>query len=150
MEEPFDASPRKGGEPLDASPIGGVEIRSAPAGELGLDPDVVVAFCATHGPAAFVDLETTGLADDPDAEILEIGVVLFDPGEDSVRTVESLVRPSGPLPRAVARLTGLSDEDVRDAPRFPDIATLFREVLGGRTLIAHNAAFERAFLTRQL
>ncbi len=126
------------------------EVRAEPAEALGLDPGVLAEFCATHGPVAFVDLETTGLSDDPDAEILEIGVVGVEPGDATVRVASSLARPRGPLPRAVARLTGLSDADVASAPRFNEVAPLFRELLEGRTLIAHNADFERAFLTRQL
>jgi len=79
-------------------------------------------FLAVTGPLAVVDLETTGLSNDPDAEILEFGAVLLDPGSGTLTTLERLVRPSGPLPRAVQRLTGLGEDDVADAPRVEELA----------------------------
>jgi ATP-dependent DNA helicase DinG len=110
---------------------------------------------------AVVDLETTGLADDPSAEILEIGIVLLDPpgrvdGPDplgargglAVATLDSLVRPRGRIPRAVERLTGLRDADVADAPGVRELSGAVAQALSGRTLVAHNAAFERSFLSR--
>ena len=72
------------------------------------------------GPLAVVDLETTGLPDDPDSEILEFGVVLLDPGR--VATFQSLVRPGRPLPLLIQRLTGLCDEDVADAPTLREVS----------------------------
>ncbi|MEE2678455.1 MAG: helicase C-terminal domain-containing protein [Myxococcota bacterium] len=100
------------------------------------------------GPLAVVDLETTGLSDDPEAELLEFGAALLDPGEATLTTLESLVRPRGLLPRAVQRLTGLAPEDVANAPSVQDVAKPVAVALAGRVLIAHNADFERHFLSR--
>ena len=50
----------------------------------------------------------------------------------------------------MARLTGLADADLVDAPLLPEVADSFRELLLGRTLVAHNADFERSFLSRFL
>jgi Rad3-related DNA helicase/DNA polymerase III epsilon subunit-like protein len=95
-----------------------------------------------------VDLETTGLATDPSAEMLEFGAVLIDAGADALTTLESLVRPRGRLPRAVKQLTGLSDADVADAPAVQELAKPIAAALAGRAVIAHNAEFERHFLSR--
>jgi ATP-dependent DNA helicase DinG len=103
---------------------------------------------ARLGPLAVVDLETTGLAEDSEAEILEFGAVLLDPGRDALATAHALVRPRRPLPRAVELLTGLRDEDLRGAPPLGELAPAIRALLGGRTLVAHNASFERHFLSR--
>jgi ATP-dependent DNA helicase DinG len=97
---------------------------------------------------AVVDLETTGLVEDPEAELLEFGAVLLDPREGRVRTARSLVRPVRPLPRAIERLTGLSHSDLADAPAVAEIAASVASLLAGRTLVAHNAAFDRHFLAR--
>jgi ATP-dependent DNA helicase DinG len=105
-------------------------------------------FLCASGPAAVVDLETTGLSDDPEAGILEFGAVLLDPGGVEITTVESLVCPAGAIPRAVQRLTGLSDADVAAAPKIAELAGPIATALAGRTLIAHNADFERHFLAR--
>jgi ATP-dependent DNA helicase DinG len=95
-----------------------------------------------------VDLETTGLAEDAAAEILEIGAVLLDAGGAEMTTLQSLVRPRGRIPRAVQRLTGLRDPDVEDAPPIEELAGAVVEALLGRTIVAHNAEFERRFLAR--
>ena len=117
-------------------------------GDLGIDLAALDRFIRATGSAAVVDLETTGLGDDPDAGILEFGAVLLDPGGVTLTTVESLVRPAGSIPRAVQRLTGLTDEDVADAPTISDLAKPIATALAGRTLISHNADFERYFLSR--
>ncbi|MEN8161120.1 MAG: helicase C-terminal domain-containing protein, partial [Myxococcota bacterium] len=97
---------------------------------------------------AIVDLETTGLSVDEGAELLEFGAVLVDPGRDEVVTLATLLRPAGKLPRAVARLTGLADADLVDAPVLADVKPALAEALAGRVVIAHNADFERTFLSR--
>jgi ATP-dependent DNA helicase DinG len=103
---------------------------------------------ARLGPLAVVDLETTGLPDDAAAEVVELGAVLLDPGRGAFTTAHALVRPRRGLPRAVELLTGLRDEDLRAAPELPVLAPEIRRLLAGRTLVAHNASFERHFLAR--
>ena len=98
------------------------------------------------GPLAIVDLETTGLSAERGAEILEFGAVLVDRDTERVTTLHSLVRPRGRIPLAVRRLTGLSDADVASSPPIEELASPIASALAGRTLIAHNADFEREFL----
>jgi len=74
--------------------------------------------------------------------------VLVDPGEARLTTLESLLRPQGPLPRAVQRLTGLCDADVASAPRIHELAKPIAAALEGRVIVAHNAEFEQSFLGR--
>ena len=95
-----------------------------------------------------VDLETTGLSDDPGSEILEFGAVLVDPDAEELTVLASLIRPVGPLPRAVKRLTGLTEADVADAPPVAALAPEIAAALGERAIVAHNADFERHFLAR--
>ncbi|MCZ6463313.1 MAG: exonuclease domain-containing protein, partial [Proteobacteria bacterium] len=116
--------------------------------EIGIDLDALAPLLGAVGSLAVVDLETTGLADDRDAEILEFGLVLMDPGAPVLTTVRGLVRPSRPLPRAIERLTGLVDGDVADAPELREVVDSAAEALSGRVLVAHNANFEREFLSR--
>src|SRR4030095_79147 len=99
-------------------------------------------FVARLGPVAIVDLETTGLQTEPDAEILELGAVLIDPGAARVRTAHALVRTRLPLPRAVARLTGLREEDLAGAPPIAAPAAALPELPAGRPPVAAHAASE--------
>ncbi len=114
---------------------------------LGIAPEVLARFAARLGPLAIVDLETTGLTVEAGAELLEFGAVLVDPGEERVITLASLVKPRGAVPRPVKRLTGLDDADLESAPLLEDVRDEIRAALAGRRVIAHNADFERAFLS---
>jgi ATP-dependent DNA helicase DinG len=109
---------------------------------------VLARFAARLGPLAIVDLETTGLSVDEGAELLEFGAVLVDPGREEVTTLAALLRPAGKLPRAVARLTGLADADLVGAAALADVKPALAEALADRIVIAHNADFERTFLSR--
>jgi ATP-dependent DNA helicase DinG len=117
---------------------------------VGLTLDAFESWLASTGPVAVVDLETTGLPESRSAEILEIGIVLLDPGAESVAVAHSLVRPSRAIPSLIKRLTGLTDEDVREAPSLSAIRDAIREVLAGRLIVAHQIDFERSFLCRDI
>ena len=118
--------------------------------DLGLDLAALRSWLSEIGPVAFVDLETTGLPESRSAEIIEIGLLLLDPDETTVGVGASLVRPSRPIPPLVSRLTGLVDADVESAPRMIQLRERVRDALAGRTLVAHQAEFERAFLRKEV
>jgi len=115
---------------------------------LGLDGPSLARLCEATGPFAVVDLETTGLPSQAGSEILEIGCVLVDPGVAAVRSVAQLVRPEASIPRLIQHITGICDDDVLAAPALSQLRGELSELLAGRALIAHNAEFERHFLSR--
>ncbi len=92
---------------------------------------------------AVVDVETTGLNPVRD-RIVEIGVVLLDESGGQEGEWQSLVNPLRGM-RAVL-VHGLTDADVADAPTLADLLPQIRELLAGRALVAHNAAFDVGFL----
>ena len=102
----------------------------APA-ELGIDLRALGPFARAVGPLAIVDLETTGLPNDPASEILEIGALLIDPAALVVTTLETLVQPRGPIPLAVRRITGLGPGDVAGAPEIDEVAPAVAVALAG-------------------
>lgn len=122
--------------------------REHTASDLGLDADALAPWLAEIGPLAVLDFETTGLVEDAAAEPIEFGALLLDPGRAAVTTLERSFRPFGPVPRSVRALTGIADADLLHAPRIEDVAGAIAAALAGRTLVAHNAAFERHFLAR--
>ena len=113
-----------------------------------IDVSELASWLARVGPVAIVDLETTGLPNDPGARILEFAAVLLDPGDPKLRAVATLIHPEAPVPPAIQRLTGISDALVADAPSLEAVRETLREALRGRTIVAHNADFERHFLSR--
>jgi DNA polymerase-3 subunit epsilon len=95
----------------------------------------------------FVDLETTGTAAARE-RITEIGIVTVDFDGTDVRVGEwtTLVNPQRPIPSEIQWLTGITNEMVRNAPRFADIADELLERLRDAVFIAHNARFDYGFL----
>ncbi len=95
----------------------------------------------------FVDLETTGTAAARE-RITEVGIVTVDVDGDALRVSEwsSLVNPERPIPSEIQWLTGITNEMVRDAPRFAELADELLERLRDAIFIAHNARFDYGFL----
>lgn len=96
---------------------------------------------------AFVDVETTGSS--PERErVTEIGVVVvdFDGADARVSEWSSLVNPGVPIPAEIQWLTGITNDMVRDAPAFSDLAQDLYDRLDGAVFVAHNARFDYGFL----
>ena len=96
---------------------------------------------------AIIDLETTGL-NPRDDRIIEIAILQYD-GREIIDTFSTLINPEQHLFPFVTRLTGLSDVDLSDAPRFYEIARRVVQLTEKRVLVAHNARFDYAFLRRE-
>lgn len=91
-----------------------------------------------------LDLETTGGTPLYD-RITEIALIRFEDGIEIDRW-ETLVNPGIPIPPFISRLTGITDEMVRDAPAFEDIAGKLYGYIEGAVLAAHNVRFDHGFL----
>jgi DNA polymerase-3 subunit epsilon len=91
-----------------------------------------------------VDLETTGGSAGP-GTIIEIGAYRMK-GRRILDSFESLVRPTGPIPRFITGLTSITNAMVSDAPPIERVLPAFREFMGDAVMVAHNAAFDRSFL----
>ena len=92
-----------------------------------------------------VDLETTGGRAGP-GTIIEIGAYRMV-GKRLTETFSTLVRPNGGVvPRFITGLTSITTEMIREAPPIEDVLPTFREFMGDRVMVAHNAAFDFGFL----
>jgi DNA polymerase-3 subunit epsilon len=99
---------------------------------------------------AVVDVETTGArAQWGGDRITEIAVAVVHGGRREI-VFESLVNPERPIPRAICAITNITDDMVRHAPRFSDLAETILRVLTGRVFVAHNARFDWNFVSAEL
>lgn len=96
-----------------------------------------------------VDVETTGGSPRHGHRVTEVAAVCVSAGRIS-RTFSTLVNPGRRIPPMITSLTGISDEMVREAPRFCDVASDLERVLRGRIFVAHNAAFDWSFLCSEM
>lgn len=98
---------------------------------------------------AVLDLETSGAP--PGASgIVEIGLVEID----ALRIADSwssLVNPGCPISPAVTAIHGITDQEVRLAPRFEELAgDLGRRLSLADAIVCHNAPFDMRFLQQAM
>jgi len=96
---------------------------------------------------SIVDIETTGSRPGPNT-ITEIAVIVTDGYEIKTR-FETLLRPAGPIPYFVQRLTGISNEMTENAPLFEEIAEELEAILANTVFVAHNVNFDYSFIKRE-
>jgi DNA polymerase-3 subunit epsilon len=91
-----------------------------------------------------VDLETTGgMA--TWHRITEIGAVKIRGGE-VIDTFQTLVNPQRRISEEIQKLTGITNEMVKSAPLFSDVAERFQEFSKDAIFVAHNVQFDYGFL----
>ena len=96
-----------------------------------------------------LDLETTGIWIDKD-KIIEIALVKRTP-DGREETYLKKVNPGMPIPDVISRLIGITDEDVKQAPLFKDIAAEVLAFLGDSDLAGFNIEkFDLPLLEREL
>lgn len=104
------------------------------------------------------DTETTGLIQNTllplkqQPRIIELYALKLDPVTlEPVDELEQLFNPGHPLDEDITRITGLKDEDLRDAPSWaqvqPKVVDFF---FGARRMVAHNLSFDRDMLAFEL
>jgi len=90
------------------------------------------------------DFETTGL--DPDEDrIIEVAAIRFQDGE-IIDSFVTLVNPGKPISPMISRITGISNEMVRDKPHEDEIIDELLSFIGSDPLVAHNIQFDHNFL----
>ncbi len=94
-----------------------------------------------------LDLETTGLHAEQDA-ILEVAAVKFQ-GATILDKMETLVSPGRLIPLRVQRLTGITPQQVANAPDFESIARPLQKFLGDYPIVGHSIPFDVGFLRRR-
>ena len=95
-----------------------------------------------------VDVEATG-AKMPPNRLIELGAYRIRGGR-IVDKFLSLVNPEIPIPRFVASLTGISNDMVKQAPMFAELAPQLLDFVSDSVLVAHNAAFDTSFLNHEI
>lgn len=88
-------------------------------------------------PLAVIDLETTGINLAVD-RIVELAIVKVQP--DGSRIVKrKLVNPQMPIPKVSSDVHGITDDMVKDAPSFKQVANEIRQFLDNSDLAGYNS-----------
>ena len=98
----------------------------------------------------FLDTETTGLSPESGDRIIEIGCVELVARKLTGNNKHFYVNPERDSHEAAFKVHGISDEFLKDKPRFGVIAAELLAYLGDAEIIIHNAPFDVGFLNKEL
>ena len=90
----------------------------------------------------YLDTETTGL--DGRAQVCDIAII--DHNGDVL--LDTLIKPTRPIPAAATRVHGISNSDVADAPTFANIAPNLHQLIDNKLIVIYNAQFDIQMLTQ--
>ncbi|WP_395944229.1 DNA polymerase III subunit epsilon [Brevundimonas sp.] len=93
-----------------------------------------------------LDTETTGFDPKTGDRLIEVGCIEIQDLLPTGRTFHRFVNPERLIPADAIRVHGITDEKVKDAPKFHEIADDLIEFIGDAQMIAHNANFDRNFI----
>ena len=92
------------------------------------------------------DTETTGLS--RDHEIVEIAMIETIEGIKTGRYLHFFINPDGENSKKAYEIHRLTKEDLKEHPKFRDVAQRIAGFIGTASLIAHNAKFDMGMLNR--
>jgi DNA polymerase-3 subunit epsilon len=107
------------------------------------------AFASPHETVAVIDFETTGMSPSTSGRATEIAAVLVEGGQ-IVGHYASLMNSGAWVPPFIEQLTGISNAMLARAPPAERVMREVAAFVGDCPLVAHNAAFDRAFWCAEL
>ncbi|MBD9397861.1 DNA polymerase III subunit epsilon [Pseudomonas sp. PDM11] len=96
-----------------------------------------------------LDTETTGMPVNDGHRVIEIGCVEVEGRRLTGRHFHIYLQPDREIDEGAIAVHGITNEDLKDKPRFKDIADEFYEFIKGAQLIIHNAPFDIGFLNNE-
>ena len=97
-----------------------------------------------------LDTETTGLEVERGHRVIEIGCVELVDRRPSGREFHCYLNPERAIDAGAVAVHGITDEFLRDKPKFAEVAADFVAFIAGAELLIHNAAFDTSFLDDEL
>ncbi|KAB0550033.1 DNA polymerase III subunit epsilon [Pseudomonas argentinensis] len=96
-----------------------------------------------------LDTETTGMPVNDGHRVIEIGCVEVEGRRLTGRHFHIYLQPDREIDEGAIAVHGITSEDLKDKPRFKDVADEFYEFIKGAQLIIHNAPFDIGFLNNE-
>src|SRR5689334_17593945 len=97
-----------------------------------------------------LDTETTGLDPYQGHRLIEIGCIELFNRVPTGQVFHHYVHPERDIPEEAFRVHGISLDQLKDKPRFQEIADDLIAFLGDAPLVIHNAAFDMGFINAEL
>ncbi len=96
---------------------------------------------------SLIDIETTG-SFKKGQKIIEIAIINID-GDEITDEYTTLINPEIRIPYFITTLTGITNENVENAPKFYEIAKKIVEMTKDRIFVAHNVFFDFNFIKHE-
>ena len=97
-----------------------------------------------------LDTETTGLDPLEGHRIIEIAAIELIDHVKTEKSFHSYINPERQIPEASQKIHNISNEKVKDKPKFGEIIKKFMDFIGNDILVIHNADFDLKFLNYEL
>jgi DNA polymerase-3 subunit epsilon len=97
-----------------------------------------------------LDTETTGLSAENGDRIIEIGCVERVGRKLTGNNLHLYLNPERNSHEDALKVHGISNEFLRDKPKFAEVASAILEYIADAEIIIHNAAFDVGFLDKEL
>lgn len=97
-----------------------------------------------------LDTETTGIDPKQGHRVIEIGCVEMVKRRLTGNTFHQYLQPDREIDAGAIKVHGITNEDLKDKPRFGEIVDTFLTFVDGAELIIHNAPFDVGFLNHEL
>lgn len=117
---------------------------------LGTDPRRILRQLIAQTRFVVIDTETTGFKAYGGDEIVSICLLELDGLEPTGRRLESYINPERAIPPTSTRVHGITDADVRQAPRIEELFADIFEFIEDSVLVGHHINFDLRFLNRTL
>lgn len=98
-------------------------------------------------PLTIVDIETTGSRVVYD-RIIEIGILRVEKGK-IIKKYQTLINPQMYISPFIAQFTGISQEQLQDAPTFEDVKEDIFSFFEDSFFVAHNVRFDYGFIKNE-
>jgi DNA polymerase-3 subunit epsilon len=98
----------------------------------------------------FLDTETTGLSPENGDRIVEIGCVELVNRKLTGKNLHFYLNPERDSHEDALKVHGISNEFLKDKPKFGEIADELLEYLQGADVLIHNAPFDVGFMNKEL
>lgn len=97
-----------------------------------------------------LDTETTGLKVEEGHRVIEIGCVEMLNRQPSGRHLHVYLNPEREIDEGATAIHGMTWDQLKDKPRFEQVAQDFIAFIAGAQLVIHNAPFDLGFLNAEL
>jgi DNA polymerase III subunit epsilon len=98
----------------------------------------------------FLDTETTGLSAANGDRVIEIGCVELINRKLTRNNKHFYLNPGRDSHEDALKVHGISNEFLKDKPKFAEVADEFLDYCAGAEIIIHNAPFDLSFLNKEL